>query len=76
MPKLLDLPLGTRFRLPECGKTGILTALGSSGARVAYDGAAREVEIEVEEGSAKETVRFTAHGKAVLISDETEVVVI
>jgi hypothetical protein len=64
---LSTLEPGARFRLPECGKTGVLLSVGSAGARVKYDAATRQVEFQANGG---DEVAFEAPGKPVLISAE------
>jgi hypothetical protein len=75
--KLETLTLGSRFRLPDCGKTGVLLSSGPCGARVIYDGARRQVEITVRQGDeVVDEVSFEAPGKPVIISNETVVEVL
>lgn len=77
MPKIRDLAPGTRFRYPELGMTAVLLSLGAGGARIAYDGARRQVEITVRSGDeVVDEVSFEAPGKPVLVSDYSDVEVI
>lgn len=70
--KLCELKLGTRFQYPECGRKAILVSLGPSGARVKFEDGKQSVEF-MGQG---EAVRFNAGNQPVLVSDESEVVVL
>jgi len=77
MPKIRDLPIGTRFRYPTLGKTAVLLHLGESGARIVYDGARRQVEFVVKSGDeVTDEVSFEAPGKPVIVSDYSDVEVV
>lgn len=76
MPKLNELTPGTRFRLPHCGKTGVLKRVGESGASVLYDGARKQVEFTAEEIDGEKRVAFESPGQAVVISGEAVVEVL
>lgn len=75
MTTLRSLPLGTRFRYPDSGKTAILLSVGESGARVVFDDSGRKVAFAVDRGDGTgDEVTFDAPGKAVLVSAGSEVV--
>ena len=67
--RLDSLTPGARFRLPFCGKTGVVVSVGVGGTRVKYDAASRKVHIDQADGF----VEFEAPGRPVLISSGTEV---
>lgn len=68
--KLADLPLGSRFRYPDCGKTGVLLSVGAGGARIVYDDSGRKTAFKTGDG---DDVTFDAPGKAVVVSAGSEV---
>jgi hypothetical protein len=68
---LRELEPGRSFKLPHTGKTGTLLLLGGSGARVRYNGSERKVK--VESARTGQVAEFEAPGRAVIISDATEV---
>lgn len=75
--KIRDLQPGTRFRYPELGKTAVLLHLGPSGARVAFDGATRQVSFTPKAGDVElDEVSFEAPGRPVLVSDYSDVEVV
>jgi hypothetical protein len=69
--KLADVPPGSRIRFPHCGKTGVLVSVGLMGARIIYDGSARQVQIKVT--STGDDVSFEAPGKPLTVSSGSEV---
>jgi hypothetical protein len=74
--KLSDLAPGTRFRY-EFGRTATLLRLGPGGATIRYDNAQRDVAFAVMRGDeVTDEVAFTAPGKAVQVSDYSDVEVI
>jgi hypothetical protein len=72
MPKISELEIGTVFRYPDLGKTATLVGLGTGGARVKYQNDTRQVKIHTELAEAE----FEAPGRAVLVSDYSDVEVI
>ena len=75
--KLRDLAPGTRFRFPDCGKTGTLVGLGQMGARVKYHGSERQVEFQAKSGDeVVADVAFIAPGAVVIVSDYSDVEVL
>ena len=72
-----ELEPGTRFRLPDCGKTGVLLRTGACGSMVKYHGTDRDVAFTPKAGDVEmEPVAFTAPGRSVQISAGTIVEVI
>lgn len=77
MKPLTEVEPGTRFRLPYCGKTGVLLRVGPGGAMVKYEGTDRDVNFLVRSGDeVTGEVTFTAPGKSVQISAGTMVEVV
>jgi hypothetical protein len=67
--ELGTLKEGSRFRLPLCGKTGVLLRVTPGGASVKYEGTDRDVEFDVKRGDeVTGKVAFTAPGRALTIS--------
>lgn len=77
MPKIRDLDPGTRFRYPELGRTATLLRLGEGGATIRYDNSQRDVAFQVKSGDeVTDEVAFTAPGRAVQVSDYSDVEVL
>lgn len=68
---LSSLPLGTRFRYPDSGKTAVLLSVSPGGARIKFDHSGRTKSFKTAEG---DDVTFDAPGKAVIVSAGSDVV--
>jgi hypothetical protein len=76
VPKLNTLDPETRFQYPDCRKIATLVSLGPSGARVKFEGGDRVVQIEGDEDRGIAPASFVRPAQVVLVSDESEVIVL
>jgi hypothetical protein len=72
MPKLIDLEVGQRFRLPYCGKTGVVHRKGNEcGTTIRYDGKKHNVVRDKMTGEVE--AEFDTPNRPIQVSSETVV---